>query len=165
MAAIATDAVQSVVVAYEQLAAGEAIPVTTEAAAKFAPAVLPVKSTLLTLTPINAFPRICTKASVDGADVSVMIAVSAVERLCGAIHEIFEYATVSSEVESVSVPKVTRTGETVPVIALPVVVAARPVPAALEGTTESRPKPKADTATSAMRLRSVFVDICFLSIS
>jgi hypothetical protein len=27
------------------------------------------------------------------------------------------------------------------------------------------PKPNADTATSAMRLRSVFVDICFLSIS
>ena len=30
---------------------------------------------------------------------------------------------------------------------------------------ETKPKPNADTATSAMRLRSVFVDICFLSIS
>jgi hypothetical protein len=37
--------------------------------------------------------------------------------------------------------------------------------AALAGTTDTRPKPSADTATSAMRLRSVFVDICFLSIS
>jgi hypothetical protein len=30
--------------------------------------------------------------------------------------------------------------------------------------TESVPKPKAETATSAMRLRVVFVDICFLSL-
>ena len=37
--------------------------------------------------------------------------------------------------------------------------------AAEAGTVESRPNPIADTATSAMRLRSVFVDICFLSIS
>jgi hypothetical protein len=39
------------------------------------------------------------------------------------------------------------------------------VAAALAGATDNRPKPIADTATSAMRLRSVFVDICFLSIS
>jgi hypothetical protein len=37
--------------------------------------------------------------------------------------------------------------------------------AALDGAMLSNPKPNADTATSAMRLRSVFVDICFLSIS
>jgi len=43
--------------------------------------------------------------------------------------------------------------------ALPVIAAA------LEGAADSRPNPIADTATSAMRLRSVFVDICFLSIS
>jgi hypothetical protein len=37
---------------------------------------------------------------------------------------------------------------------------------ALAGITdESRPKPKAATVTSAMRLKVVFVDICFLSIS
>jgi hypothetical protein len=36
---------------------------------------------------------------------------------------------------------------------------------ALDGIADKRPKPNADTATSAMRLRSVFVDICFLSIS
>jgi hypothetical protein len=33
------------------------------------------------------------------------------------------------------------------------------------GATDIKPRPSADTATSAMRLRSVFVDICFLSIS
>jgi hypothetical protein len=36
--------------------------------------------------------------------------------------------------------------------------------AAFDGVTEIKPKPNADTATSAMRLRSVFVDICFLSL-
>jgi hypothetical protein len=38
--------------------------------------------------------------------------------------------------------------------------------AAVAGATEERtPKPKAATATSATRLKVVFVDICFLSIS
>jgi hypothetical protein len=36
---------------------------------------------------------------------------------------------------------------------------------ALAATADKTPKPTADTATSAMRLRSVFVDMCFLSIS
>jgi hypothetical protein len=40
----------------------------------------------------------------------------------------------------------------------------RVVSAALEGAADSKPKPIADTATSAMRLRSVFVDIFFLSL-
>jgi hypothetical protein len=35
---------------------------------------------------------------------------------------------------------------------------------ACEGATESIPKPKAATVTSAMRLKVVFVDICFLSV-
>jgi hypothetical protein len=39
------------------------------------------------------------------------------------------------------------------------------MPAACDGTTESIPKPNEATATSAMRLKVVFVDICFLSIS
>ena len=34
-----------------------------------------------------------------------------------------------------------------------------------DGTMESIPKPKAATATSAMRLKVVVVDMCFLSIS
>jgi hypothetical protein len=37
--------------------------------------------------------------------------------------------------------------------------------AALEGATEIIPKPRDATATSATRLKVVFVDICFLSIS
>jgi hypothetical protein len=36
--------------------------------------------------------------------------------------------------------------------------------AACDGTTERTPKPNAATATSAMRLNVVFVDMCFLSI-
>ena len=36
--------------------------------------------------------------------------------------------------------------------------------AACAGMIDSRPKPNADTATSAMRLIDVFVDICFLSL-
>jgi hypothetical protein len=35
---------------------------------------------------------------------------------------------------------------------------------ALDGATESNPRPKVATATSATRLNVVFVDICFLSI-
>ena len=54
----------------------------------------------------------------------------------------------------------------------PVVTEAEPVPvvsvgtpaAADEGATERTPRPNAATATSAMRLKVVFVDICFLSI-
>jgi hypothetical protein len=38
------------------------------------------------------------------------------------------------------------------------------VTVAFAGTTDINPKPKAETATSAMRLRVVFVDICFLSL-
>jgi hypothetical protein len=38
-------------------------------------------------------------------------------------------------------------------------------PAALAETDPRRPKPREATATSAMRLKVVFVDICFLSIS
>jgi hypothetical protein len=38
------------------------------------------------------------------------------------------------------------------------------VATACAGTIDNRPKPNADTATSAMRLRSVFVDIFFLSL-
>ena len=56
----------------------------------------------------------------------------------------------------------------VPVVAVPfatvTVVALRLITAAFDGATERTPRPKAATATSAMRLNVVFVDICFLSI-
>jgi hypothetical protein len=45
-------------------------------------------------------------------------------------------------------------------------VASSIAPVALAGATEvNTPKPKAATVTSATRLKVVFVDICFLSIS
>ena len=46
----------------------------------------------------------------------------------------------------------------------PFAITAVAVIAALAETDVNRPKPIADTATSAMRLRSVFVDIIFLSL-
>jgi len=60
-----------------------------------------------------------------------------------------EHATPTRQVATV--PTVTEVGES-------------PV-TACDGTTDNIPKPKAATATSAMRLKVVFVDICFLSIS
>jgi len=54
----------------------------------------------------------------------------------------------------------TRDGETAPTV-IELAVSA----VAFAGTVETIPRPKAATATSAMRLKVVFVDICFLSIS
>ena len=45
-----------------------------------------------------------------------------------------------------------------------VTVTVVPVTVADDGATERTPRPNAATATSAMRLNVVFVDICFLSI-
>jgi len=54
---------------------------------------------------------------------------------------------------------------TEPEVGTVAVVYWKPVPptAAFAGITDKRPKPNAETATSAMRLRVVFVDIYFLS--
>jgi hypothetical protein len=50
-------------------------------------------------------------------------------------------------------------------LAVPAVADSEIIPAvACDGTTERTPKPNAATATSAIRLNVVFVDICFLSI-
>jgi hypothetical protein len=51
------------------------------------------------------------------------------------------------------------------VIAETTTLSAVPAKAALEGAADNSPKPIEATATSAMRLKVVFVDICFLSIS
>ena len=52
-----------------------------------------------------------------------------------------------------------------PIVDVPFVTAiARPETVADDGATERTPRPNAATATSAMRLNVVFVDICFLSI-
>ncbi len=66
--------------------------------------------------------------------------------------------TVAAVVESDLYPSV----EFVEVPLTPVTVTADTV--ADEGATERTPRPNAATATSAMRLNVVFVDICFLSI-
>jgi hypothetical protein len=50
-------------------------------------------------------------------------------------------------------------------IAVMLFVPAATVRAADAGTVDNTPRPKAATATSATRLKVVFVDICFLSIS
>jgi hypothetical protein len=54
---------------------------------------------------------------------------------------------------------------TEPVVKLAVVGAVTSPTAAFAGATDKRPIPRADTATSAMRLRSVLIDILFLSLS
>jgi hypothetical protein len=51
------------------------------------------------------------------------------------------------------------------VVIAPTVTSPGRTTAAFDGTTESVPKPREATATSATRLKVVFVDICFLSIS
>jgi hypothetical protein len=51
------------------------------------------------------------------------------------------------------------------VIVTAVISVASPSAALAGATEESRPNPNAATATSATRLKVVFVDICFLSIS
>ncbi len=66
---------------------------------------------------------------------------------------VIDAAVVESDVPVVAVPSATVT-----------VVALRLITAAFDGATERTPRPKAATATSAIRLKVVFVDIYFLSI-
>jgi len=54
----------------------------------------------------------------------------------------------------------------VPTVPTAMLLASSSFPAALAGATEvNTPKPNVATTTSATRLKVVFVDICFLSIS
>jgi hypothetical protein len=63
--------------------------------------------------------------------------------------------------ESVAAVELSETA----VVAVPLAgVAVNPITVAEDGATERTPRPNAATATSAMRLNVVFVDICFLSI-
>ncbi len=66
-------------------------------------------------------------------------------------------AVVESELTAVVEPE--RNGTVTPVAEIAV-----PEATAEDGTADSTPRPNAATATSAMRLNVVFVDICFLSI-
>jgi len=80
-------------------------------------------------------------------------------------------ATVNVSVPAVNAGIVNETGTKVSLPAraapiVPIVIAVGVFSAAEAGATEDNtPRPKAATATSAMRLKVVFVDICFLSIS
>jgi hypothetical protein len=97
------------------------------------------------------FGTIFTIAAAEGAVVSETMTVSLVVSAAVVVHEIMAFGDESR----VAPVNDTETGVTVAV----------GVPAEAGVTEDRRPNPIADTATSAMRLRSVFVDICFLSIS
>jgi hypothetical protein len=111
---------------------------------------------LASLAVVVAVPAAAT-ASVEAAGFEVIVKVKVI--------------TSSEPVDDAAPVVVTEiTGDvsvvpTVPVVAAGVLTETAVIAAAaLAGATETRPKPNADTATSAMRLRSVFVDICFLSL-
>jgi hypothetical protein len=69
-------------------------------------------------------------------------------------------AEVNPAAEAKAVPTLPTAGAAIDTA----VTSAASPSAAFEGIAESNPKPKAETATSAIRLRVVFVDICFLSL-
>jgi hypothetical protein len=73
-------------------------------------------------------------------------------------------ADVAETVNAAGVPTTGVVGLTMVKDATDALGIASPV-VALEGKAETIPKPREATATSATRLKVVFVDICFLSIS
>jgi hypothetical protein len=80
------------------------------------------------------------------------------------------YEVIVAESDAAVAVKVTRKVAAVvlsevAVVAVPLTdVTVNPITVACDGATEITPRPNAATATSAMRLNVVFVDICFLSI-
>jgi len=83
---------------------------------------------------------------------------------------IIESCAASAKARTFKVPAVVESDLAPVNPAVPAVVAsvnwlpAAPENTAYEGTELSTPRPKAATATSAMRLKFVFEDICFLSL-
>jgi hypothetical protein len=65
---------------------------------------------------------------------------------------------------TLNVPAVVESARAVVAVPFVFVIATVPTTAACDGTELSTPRPNAATATSAMRLKFVVVDICFLSI-
>jgi hypothetical protein len=90
---------------------------------------------------------------------AAVVEVAGAEMICAEYCCTVAVASVVTEITVAPEATLTRAGDGVPAE----IVATDEV--AFDGTTESIPKPKAATATSAMRLKVVFVDICFLSIS
>jgi hypothetical protein len=72
--------------------------------------------------------------------------------------------TLSTKPLTVKTAAVVESAAAVAAVPFLTTVIVVPVTVACDGTTERTPKPNAATATSAMRLNVVFVDICFLSI-
>jgi hypothetical protein len=111
-----------------------------------------------------------TVANFRRAPEALLIAVAAIKRdvagavsVFAAIFVVSEFPAAAAAIENVIVAfdvAPTRDGEIAPTV---IELAVRAV--AFAGTVETMPRPKAATATSAMRLKVVFVDICFLSIS
>jgi len=110
--------------------------------------------------------------------VDVAVSVTFIINLCAETPVGNDFATAVTESESTLVPRASALIEIVPAVvesdvlklAVPAVVVmvtfapAVPENAACEGTELRTPRPNAATATSAMRLKFVVVDICFLSL-
>jgi hypothetical protein len=124
------------------------------AAIEFVVATIPVMNDAPAPPSATALPAEARVASAEpaGADVTRTVTVNvSIAASIGAVM-LTGILIVEPTAEAGIVPTVTAVG----VIA----------PFALAGATDvTTPRPKAATATSAMRLKVVFVDICFLSIS
>jgi hypothetical protein len=123
---------------------------TTVAEAAAGEAIVPRFVVAVSVAVVLAAPAIIAAVEASGFDTTVKVTV-AVSLALIAVCVIVTGTTVATP---------TRLGPNVPTVTAEVVTAA-----AFEGTAETIPNPKAATATSAMRLKVVFVDICFLSIS
>jgi len=124
------------------------------AATVFVPATIPVMNDAPVPPLAAAFPAEANVANADpaGADVTRTVAVNVSTAVAYGAVMLTGILIVEPTAADGIVPTVTAVG----VIA----------PFALAGATDvTTPRPKAATATSAMRLKVVFVDICFLSIS
>jgi hypothetical protein len=73
-------------------------------------------------------------------------------------------ASKSAETENVDAVVESEAAPTTPAVPAVAALTVNADTVADDGTTERTPKPNAATATSAIRLNVVFVDICFLSI-
>jgi hypothetical protein len=91
---------------------------------------------------------------------AAFVEVAGADTICAVSVSVCE-VTADEVIETLVAPETTpiRDGDDVPAESAVIRVAA------LDGTTEIIPKPREATATSATRLKVVFVDICFLSIS
>jgi hypothetical protein len=148
-------ATSGVITRFVIVAVAETVPLitvfeTTVAEAAAGVVIVPRFVVAVSVAVVLAAPAMIAAVEPAGFDTTVKVTV-AVSLAAIAVCVIVTGTTVATP---------TRLGPNVPTVTAEVVTAA-----AFEGTAETIPKPKAATATSAMRLKVVFVDICFLSIS